>query len=128
MSEAKPIVYLVDDNASFLHALSCLLTLAGHRVETFASATEFLARHQPQNRGCVITDLRMPGPSGLDLQSALLLSEQSAAGHLPNRPRGHPHLRPRDERRRRGFPDEAGAQRRPFPRREAGVRAGCGGV
>jgi len=75
MSEAKPIVYLVDDNASFLHALSCLLKLAGHRVETFASATEFLARHQPQNRGCVITDLRMPGPSGLDLQSALMRSD-----------------------------------------------------
>lgn len=68
----KPIVYLVDDDASMLRALLRLLTVAGHAVETFASATAFLAQHQPQNRGCVITDLRMPGPSGLDLQSELV--------------------------------------------------------
>ena len=67
----KPIVYVVDDDPSMLRALSRLLTLTGHAVETFPSATDFLARHQPTNRGCVVADLRMPGPSGLDLQSAL---------------------------------------------------------
>ena len=76
MSEhaVKPMVYVVDDDPSILRALSRLLTLTGHAVRTFASATDFLAQHQPTNRGCVVADLRMPGPSGLDLQSALARS------------------------------------------------------
>lgn len=76
MSEpaVKPTVYAVDDDPSILRALSRLLTLTGHAVQTFASATDFLAQHQSMNRGCVVADLRMPGPSGLDLQSALARS------------------------------------------------------
>ena len=76
MSEpaVKPIVYVVDDDPAMLRALSRLLTLTGHAVQTFASATDFLTQHQPANRGCVLADLRMPGPSGLDLQSALARS------------------------------------------------------
>jgi two-component system, LuxR family, response regulator FixJ len=70
----QPLVFVVDDNPSMLRALSRLLTVAGHAVRTFASATEFLGQHQPTDRGCVVTDLRMPGPSGLDLQSALTRS------------------------------------------------------
>ena len=57
-----------------LRALARLLTLAGYTVQAFASATEFLARHQTQNRGCVVADLRMPVVSGLELQSALARS------------------------------------------------------
>jgi two-component system, LuxR family, response regulator FixJ len=71
---ASPIVYVVDDNVSLLRALSRLLTLAGYAVQTFAAATEFLAQHRSQNRGCVIADLRMPGMSGLELQAALARS------------------------------------------------------
>jgi FixJ family two-component response regulator len=67
-------VYLVDDDPSMLRALSRLLSLTGHAVQTFASATDFLAQHQSTSRGCVVADLRMPGPSGLDLQSALARS------------------------------------------------------
>ena len=70
----KPIVYVVDDDPSMLRALSRLLTLTDHAVQTFPSATDFLTQHQPVNRGCVVADLRMPGPSGLDLQSALACS------------------------------------------------------
>jgi FixJ family two-component response regulator len=70
----SPVVYVVDDNASMLRALSRLLTLAGCAVQTFVSATEFLARHGPQNRGCVVADLRMPAVSGLELQAALARS------------------------------------------------------
>ena len=79
MSEpaVKPTVYAVDDDPSILRALSRLLTLTGHAVQTFASATDFLAQHQSMNRGCVVADLRMPGPSGLDLQSALARSGNS---------------------------------------------------
>ena len=68
---SQPIVHVVDDDASLRTALSRLLTLVGYEVQTFASATEFLARHGPQNRGCVVADLRMPGMSGLELQAAL---------------------------------------------------------
>src|SRR5208283_3225348 len=64
-------VFVVDDDASMLRALSRLLVISGHAVQTFASATDFLARHLPTARGCVVADLRMPGPSGLDLQSVL---------------------------------------------------------
>jgi RNA polymerase sigma factor (sigma-70 family) len=73
MSEraVKPMVYVVDDDPSILRALSRLLMLTGHAVQTFASATDFLTQHRSTNRGCVVADLRMPGPSGLDLQSAL---------------------------------------------------------
>ena len=71
---ASPTVYVVDDSPSLLRALSRLLTMAGYAVQTFASAKEFLAQHQPQNRGCVIADLRMPVMSGLELQAALARS------------------------------------------------------
>jgi FixJ family two-component response regulator len=76
MSEATlyPIVYLVDDDTSMLRSLSRLLTVAGYVVETAASATEFLARHRSENRGCVVTDMRMPVISGLELQLALMRS------------------------------------------------------
>ena len=79
MSESvvKPIVYLVDDDASLLRALSRLLVLAGYTVQTFASAADFLAQHQRRNRGCVVVDLRMPGSSGLDLQAALARGNNS---------------------------------------------------
>ncbi len=71
---SEPTVYLVDDDASMLRSLSRLLSVAGHAVQTSASAMEFLAAHGPGNRGCVVADLRMPGLSGLELQSALARS------------------------------------------------------
>ena len=72
--DTRPVVYVVDDDASMLRALSRLLTLAGYAVQTFSSARDFLAWHQPQHRGCVVADLHMPVMSGLDLQSALARS------------------------------------------------------
>jgi FixJ family two-component response regulator len=70
----SPVVFVVDDDASLLGALSRLLTLVGYVVQTFASAREFLAQHRQQARGCVVADLRMPDVSGLELQSALARS------------------------------------------------------
>jgi FixJ family two-component response regulator len=71
MSDAPPIVHVVDDDASFLVALARLLRAAGYSVRTFASAAEFLAQ-RGDAAGCVIADLQMPGMDGLDLQQALL--------------------------------------------------------
>jgi len=71
MSDAPPIVHVVDDDASFLVALARLLRAAGYSVRTFASAAEFLAQ-RGDAAGCVIADLQMPGMDGLDLEQALL--------------------------------------------------------
>jgi two-component system response regulator FixJ len=70
MSVAVPVVHVVDDDASFLVALARLLKASGYAVQTYASAADFLAKRS-DGAGCVITDLRMPGMDGLDLQQAL---------------------------------------------------------
>jgi FixJ family two-component response regulator len=64
-------VFIVNDDASVRDALSLLLSLRGHACATFASAEDFLAALQSAWRGCVVADIRMPGMSGLELQTAL---------------------------------------------------------
>lgn len=71
MSETMPVVHVVDDDVSFLLALARLLKAAGYTVQTYASAAEFLAQ-LGEGTGCVVTDLRMPGMDGMDLQQALM--------------------------------------------------------
>lgn len=65
------VVHLVDDDSSFLTAMSRLLLASGYEVKTFPSAMVFLNQLSPDMTGCVITDLQMPGASGLDLQDAM---------------------------------------------------------
>lgn len=69
MSDAT--VFIVDDDASVRDALSLLISLKGLRASMFASAEAFLAVYQPSWRGCLLTDLKMPGMSGLELQTQL---------------------------------------------------------
>jgi len=64
-------VFLVDDDASVRDALSLLLSLKGMRTQLFAAAETFLETYRPEWRGCVLTDLKMPAMSGLDLQQAM---------------------------------------------------------
>jgi FixJ family two-component response regulator len=66
-----PIVYVVDDDASFRKAVSRLLRTAGLEVEAVASAKEFLELPVVDRSSCLVLDVRMPGPSGMDLQAAL---------------------------------------------------------
>lgn len=66
-----PTVFVVDDDASIRDALSLLISLKGLRASVFASAEDFLAVFDASWRGCLLTDLKMPGMSGLDLQTAL---------------------------------------------------------
>ncbi len=68
---AQALVYIVDDDDSLRSALQRLLTAAGYRVTGYASAGEFLLRPPADAPGCLLLDLRMPGPSGLDLQQVL---------------------------------------------------------
>jgi FixJ family two-component response regulator len=65
------LVAIVDDDPSVRRALARRLRAAGHEVETFESAQDYLARADGMPVGCIVTDLRMPGMSGLDLQAVL---------------------------------------------------------
>lgn len=65
------IVAVIDDDASLRKSLSRLLTAAGHQVRAFASAREFLDSTECETVSCVVSDLRMPGLDGLQLQDAL---------------------------------------------------------
>jgi RNA polymerase sigma factor (sigma-70 family) len=76
MSPARPsthreTVFIVDDDASVRDSLSLMLSLQGYATATFASAEDFLRSLQPDRRGCVEADIRMPGMSGLELQESL---------------------------------------------------------
>jgi FixJ family two-component response regulator len=71
----RPTVFVVDDDASFRDAISRLVRAGGYAVKTFASAWEFLQSPCTHAPGCVLLDLQMPGPNGLDLQSALAQNE-----------------------------------------------------
>ena len=64
-------VFLIDDDASVRDSLSLVLSLKGMRTQTFSAAEDFLGTYRPEWRGCVLTDLQMPGMSGLQLQEAL---------------------------------------------------------
>jgi RNA polymerase sigma factor (sigma-70 family) len=64
-------VFVIDDEASVRKAVARLLTSAGHQVETFGSAEEFLRRPSYDGPGCLILDVKMPGQSGIELQEAL---------------------------------------------------------
>jgi FixJ family two-component response regulator len=71
MKTGEPIVHIVDDDASYLSAVSRLLQANGFEVRTFSSAADFLQHHDIEAAGCVVADLRMPGLSGLGLQASL---------------------------------------------------------
>jgi two-component system response regulator FixJ len=64
---SEPIVYVIDDDEAARHSLEFLLDCAGIRVRSFASADAFLAASPPLSGACVITDVRMPGRSGIEL-------------------------------------------------------------
>ena len=71
MTPTQPTIHIVDDDQSFRRAVSRLLEAAGFAVQTYASAGEFLMGCAAETPGCVLLDVHMPGPSGLDLQAAL---------------------------------------------------------
>jgi FixJ family two-component response regulator len=72
VSERAPIVHVVDDDDAVRTAVVRLLQAAGYEARGYGSAGEFLLGRSDRNApGCVVLDVRMPGPSGLDLQEAL---------------------------------------------------------
>jgi FixJ family two-component response regulator len=71
MSEERPTIFVVDDDASMREALKNLLRSVGLEVQTFSSAQEFLSSERSKAAGCLVLDVRLPGLSGLDLQREL---------------------------------------------------------
>ena len=66
---STPAVFVVDDDVSVRESLELLLRCVGWRVETFASAQEFLARPPVDCASCLVLDVSLPGLGGLDLQA-----------------------------------------------------------
>ncbi len=70
-AKERPIVFVVDDDRSVREALGGLIRSVGLRVETFASAAEFLRQKPPTEPSCLVLDVGLPGLSGIDLQREL---------------------------------------------------------
>jgi two-component system response regulator FixJ len=79
MIHSKPTIYIVDDEPQVLEAISHLVKPIGVHIETFARADDFLDAYHNDGPGCLILDVRMPGMSGVELQSRLAQS----GFHLP---------------------------------------------
>jgi len=71
MSQATPIVFVVDDDVSVRESLEELIRSEGWQAETFASAQEFLARPRISAPSCLVLDVTLPDLNGLDLQKRI---------------------------------------------------------
>jgi FixJ family two-component response regulator len=71
------VIHVIDDDEPFATAICRLLKASGYVVRSYRSAGEFLLADIPDSAGCILMDLCLPGPSGLDLQAAL------AGRHVP---------------------------------------------
>lgn len=66
-----PIVFVIDDDKLIRDGIQSLIRSIGLRVETYASAHDFMIAKRPDAPACLVLDVRMPGLSGLDLQRHL---------------------------------------------------------
>ena len=75
-SDADPgvVIHVIEDDESSRLASSRLLRNAGYEVRVYSNGAEFLA-NPPTGTGCILLDLRLPGPSGLELQERLATAE-----------------------------------------------------
>ncbi len=73
------MISIVDDDASVREATQALVRSLGHSAATFASAEEFLRSDHMQETSCLITDVQMPGMTGIELQDRL----NAAGPHCP---------------------------------------------
>ena len=67
----EPIVFVIDDDLSMRRALTNLIQSVGLEVEAYGSAAELLKSKLPEVASCLVLDIRLPGLSGLDLQTEL---------------------------------------------------------
>jgi FixJ family two-component response regulator len=75
MTERVPMVFVVEDEGSVREALDSLLRSAGYSVRLFSSAGDFLSLWTPDDFGCLVLDVQLPGLSGLALQQELIKAD-----------------------------------------------------
>ena len=80
MNEQRAVVAVIDDDESVREALQGLLETVALKVELFGSVDDFLRTSKSHVPNCIVLDVRLPGPSGLDLQAQL------AGGNRPGVP------------------------------------------
>lgn len=71
MTSDRPLIRIIDNDDSLRARLRILLRAVGANVEDFKSAEEYLRRSESNSPNCIVLDVRLPGMSGLDLQSRL---------------------------------------------------------
>jgi FixJ family two-component response regulator len=71
MSESRPVIFIVDDDASVREAIGNLLDSVGLQAHAFASAEEFLKANRSDVASCLVLDVRLPGRNGLEFQDQL---------------------------------------------------------
>lgn len=69
--ELKPIVFIVDDDKHLVESLVWTIDSIGLQTKTYLCAEDFLQDYNPDQHGCLILDIVMPGMSGLELQETL---------------------------------------------------------
>jgi FixJ family two-component response regulator len=76
MGEANPSVLVIDDDPEFRDSVARLLRTVGLHARQFSSVPDFLKADPPDGPTCLVLDVRMPGPSGLELQSELVAANR----------------------------------------------------
>lgn len=74
MTGESPVVLVVDDDASVLHALGRLIRAAGFEARTFSTPREILASDIPRANACLVLDINLPEMNGVELHEALIAS------------------------------------------------------
>lgn len=74
MPKAKPLISIIDDDEAMREAIKGLVKSMGYTVEAVASAQEFLSSRRVRRTSCLITDMQMPGMTGLELYQHLSTS------------------------------------------------------
>lgn len=67
----EPIVYIVDDDQAMVESLTWIIESVGFKSKAFVRAQDFLDQYNPNQAGCILLDIRMPGMSGPELQTKL---------------------------------------------------------
>jgi FixJ family two-component response regulator len=76
MGEANPSVFVIDDDPEFRDSVARLLRTVGLHARQFSSVLDFLKADPPDGPTCLVLDVRMPGRSGLELQSELVAANR----------------------------------------------------
>jgi two-component system, LuxR family, response regulator FixJ len=71
VSTQAPVVFIIDDDPLLRSLIESLITASGRPVVSYEAAADFLQAYDPLQPGCVVSDICMPGMSGLDLQNEL---------------------------------------------------------